>query len=430
MSERSYLLKVLFKTKKNAQKFFNRFCGINDLTGKSLIAAFIKLLDAEFISDFQNEINEIDNLDSNISIDAPTVRIYFYSLDLETELLVNQFVNEIDSKSVSSIYKMEYQYGSGHHYISRYTRGKYKDIYYTGSADMYLINYNDMFDNESGEKALDKIIDLYKKGKIKSKHDFDQYIEMLKDQEPDLKQFENLHLQKMDHINCLSSNGELALNVALRNKNYKRLFKILFNYQGYLPDPELKDSEGMTAFDICRDLGLMVAYKELEKYRKGATEKAEYLESIQSLRNARNEEERFYELGWAAKCAFEAGKIFEAKEYAEELRMITPNYKDNWYYDEAIHVYNIVLGRVAVKQEQIEEAKKYLIEAGKTPNPESLNDTDMSLAKDLIRIGEYEVAAKFISICKPFWGFKKHVLRKWLLLLKKGKKPNFRDSAI
>jgi len=54
---------------------------------------------------------------------------------------------------------------------------------------------------------------------------------------------------------------------------------------------------------------------------------------------------------------FVAGKIVEARNYAQELMTLLPKYKGDWNYGNAIQDANLVLGRIAVREGKIEAAK-------------------------------------------------------------------------
>jgi len=84
-----------------------------------------------------------------------------------------------------------------------------------------------------------------------------------------------------------------------------------------------------------------------------------------------------------AKRALAAQKVQKAKEYAE--RMLKQNYS-GWNYGNNVHHGNIILGRIAIKRDDLEEAKKRLINAGNTPGSPQLNSfgPNMALAKELL----------------------------------------------
>ena len=71
------------------------------------------------------------------------------------------------------------------------------------------------------------------------------------------------------------------------------------------------------------------------------------------LSAATNEIERFYALGNAARNALKEGKVKEAKALATELARVTPKYRDNWNYGNAVANANQVLGQIALSKGDI-----------------------------------------------------------------------------
>src|SRR5690349_13482114 len=88
--------------------------------------------------------------------------------------------------------------------------------------------------------------------------------------------------------------------------------------------------------------------------------------ALSALKAANSPELRFYTLPAAAKESFAAGKIEDARTYAQELMGLLPDFRQNRSYPDAVHDGNMVLGRIALHEGRIEEAKHYLIEAGQT----------------------------------------------------------------
>ncbi|MEJ5167083.1 MAG: hypothetical protein WHV67_08675, partial [Thermoanaerobaculia bacterium] len=102
-----------------------------------------------------------------------------------------------------------------------------------------------------------------------------------------------------------------------------------------------------------------------------------------------NEIQKFHILEEMAKLSFEANEIEKAKKYSMELLDKKEGKEGKWFYGNAIHYGNIVLGKIALKENKKEEAKKYLIEAGKTPGSPQLNSfgPDFTLAEELLEAG-------------------------------------------
>ena len=66
---------------------------------------------------------------------------------------------------------------------------------------------------------------------------------------------------------------------------------------------------------------------------------------------------KIFNLNALAKNSFNSGNIKEAKKYANELLILMTRYGDNWNYGNAVQDSNLVLGRIAVYEGRIEDAK-------------------------------------------------------------------------
>ena len=117
--------------------------------------------------------------------------------------------------------------------------------------------------------------------------------------------------------------------------------------------------------------------------------KGRYKFAMERLAAAQTPEQKFFALGPAAKESFEAGKVEDAQKYAQDLMVLLPDFKDSTDYGGAMSDANIVLGRVALKKGQVEEAKRYLLAAGRSPTSPYLANygPNMGLAKDLLEKG-------------------------------------------
>ena len=154
--------------------------------------------------------------------------------------------------------------------------------------------------------------------------------------------------------------------------------------------------------------------------------------AISELRKATTESERFYALNDAAKESLVAGKVEDARKYAQELLAMLPRFKGNWNYGNAVQDSNLVLGRIAVREGRIDDAKRYLIESGKTPGSPQLDSfgPNMSLAKDLLEKGEKDVVLEYFELCRTFWKMGKEDLDQWTSDVKVGKIPDFRANLV
>lgn len=150
------------------------------------------------------------------------------------------------------------------------------------------------------------------------------------------------------------------------------------------------------------------------------------------LRDAKSEEERFYALNEAAKEGFVVGKTEGARKHAEELLNLLPKFRDNWNYGNAIQDGNLVLGRIAVLEGRIDEAKQFLIKSGQSPGSPQMDSfgPNMSLAKDLLEKGETDVVLQYFELCRKFWKMEDGKLDQWSREVKAGDVPDFGANLV
>jgi hypothetical protein len=150
------------------------------------------------------------------------------------------------------------------------------------------------------------------------------------------------------------------------------------------------------------------------------------------LAKAKTPQERFYALGAAAKESFVVGNVEDAKKYAHELMTLLPNFPSNWNYGNAVQDANLVLGRVALKEGHVDEAKQYLIAAGNSRGSPQMDSfgPNVSLAKDLLEKGERDVVIQYLGLCRKFWALESGRLDEWIQEIKDGKIPDFGANLI
>jgi hypothetical protein len=149
--------------------------------------------------------------------------------------------------------------------------------------------------------------------------------------------------------------------------------------------------------------------------------------AMNKLAAADTPEKRFYALGAAAKESFAAGRIEDAEKYAQELTALLPSFRANREYGGAMSDANLVLGRIAVRKGNLEDAKRYLIAAGQSPATPQLENygPNMSLARDLLAKGERQVVLDYFELCREFWVNGAGQLDRWSQQVKDGKTPDF-----
>jgi hypothetical protein len=129
-------------------------------------------------------------------------------------------------------------------------------------------------------------------------------------------------------------------------------------------------------------------------------------------------------LNAASKVAMEAAAIDKARRFATDLLKLVADRRDNMY-GQFFHDGHVVLGRVSLKDGDVEQAKTHLLQAGGTPGGGTLTSfgPNMSLAKELADRGEQSTVMAYLELCRRFWQGPQ--LNQWIQTLKNGQVPNF-----
>ncbi len=130
-----------------------------------------------------------------------------------------------------------------------------------------------------------------------------------------------------------------------------------------------------------------------------------------------------------AQMAVAAGDLEKARTYAAEILGPGMQWSGGGNAERAFFYGNLVLGRVALREGKLDEAKKYLLEAGKTKGEPGLDGfgPNMSLAKELLEKGETNAVLEYFHECEKFWPSYggENKLAKWTAEVKEGKTPDF-----
>jgi len=125
-----------------------------------------------------------------------------------------------------------------------------------------------------------------------------------------------------------------------------------------------------------------------------------------------------------AQTAFESGKIDKAREYANQM---LDQVGSDWHSGDLIHDGNVVLGRIALRSGNTDDAKQHLLTVGETPGSPGLNSfgPDMTLAEELLEAGERNVVLEYFALCSKFW--EPETLSRWARDVEAGNIPDFDD---
>lgn len=154
--------------------------------------------------------------------------------------------------------------------------------------------------------------------------------------------------------------------------------------------------------------------------------------STAELVAAKTEYERWVALGDVGLWNVGNGSLDKAEEFAKETLYLAEKYKNDWNYGNAIHKGHLTLGRVALRKNDIEEAKRQLLLAGKTPGSPQLDTfgPNMVLAKELLEKGEIDTVIMYLDLCEAFWDMRLQNLKIWKEKISNGEKPNFGTNLI
>ena len=136
---------------------------------------------------------------------------------------------------------------------------------------------------------------------------------------------------------------------------------------------------------------------------------------------------RFSNLDALARMAYKAGETEKARTYATEFLRQAEQNKSSWADGNAVHNGNVILGRIALREGKLDEAKRHLLAAGETKGSPQLNSfgPNMALAKELIEKGEKESVLAYFKSCAKFWGMGAGKLEVWTKEVGAGLVPDF-----
>ena len=95
-----------------------------------------------------------------------------------------------------------------------------------------------------------------------------------------------------------------------------------------------------------------------------------------------------------------------------------------------MHYGNVILGRMALADGDIEGAEEHLLAAGRTPETHDLawGGPDMTLAKALLERGRRESVLRYLELCLDLWETDQERLSNWIALIETGRPPDFSSN--
>ncbi len=161
----------------------------------------------------------------------------------------------------------------------------------------------------------------------------------------------------------------------------------------------------------------------------------QYAQAMTKLKNATNDYIRFLHLTQAAKMSLAVGRNEDARQFAQDLLFLNEQFSrgdSNKSKGEALFHGHTVLGRLALDEKKIDEAKKHLLAAGTSNGSPSLDTfgPGMALAQGLLKNGEQAAVLEYLELCRRFWKMDRGLLDEWKKDIEAGRIPEFGGSLL
>jgi hypothetical protein len=130
-----------------------------------------------------------------------------------------------------------------------------------------------------------------------------------------------------------------------------------------------------------------------------------------------------------AKAALKANALDKAAGYANRLLRV-PAADAN--YGQAVHDGHMVLGLIALRKDDVLQAKRDLAESANIKGSPTLDSfgPNMLLAKALLERGEHEAVLEYFESCRSFWTMGAKQLDAWTATVRSGGVPAFGANLV
>jgi len=163
------------------------------------------------------------------------------------------------------------------------------------------------------------------------------------------------------------------------------------------------------------------------KHRLALEKGLETLEKIKLERTRPRNQYRFKILPHLSELAFESGDYERAAKLAREMILeFTDEFSSTQEYAVAAHSGNIVLGKIALMEDRISDAKKQLLLSIRGPVRVAGTTylvPDLDLAESLLVLGERDAVIEYLAECEKLLGSQNVKLKRWQAEIKKGQTP-------
>ncbi len=129
-----------------------------------------------------------------------------------------------------------------------------------------------------------------------------------------------------------------------------------------------------------------------------------------------------------AKAALASGQLVDATAYAESMLSVKNRQRHSGPF---VHDGNALLGRIALMDGDLEEAKRRLLAAGKAETSPTLRSfgPNLALAKALLEFDADETVVAYLESCAQFWWMGREKIPGWIQAIRDGEEPDFGINA-
>jgi hypothetical protein len=128
----------------------------------------------------------------------------------------------------------------------------------------------------------------------------------------------------------------------------------------------------------------------------------------------------------AADLSLALGDLHRARAHAEQLLVSGP---DELRLGDPVHDGHLLLGRIALREDDVDRARAHLILAGEAGGKGlfAFFGPNLRLAIDLLARGESEVVIRYLTLCRAFW--ERAPIDEWIAAIRAGESPNFGERT-
>jgi tetratricopeptide (TPR) repeat protein len=219
----------------------------------------------------------------------------------------------------------------------------------------------------------------------------------------------------LNHIKTDPNNTQVLLHAA----NYFLINEPQISEKLFTQGQRLEPTNSVWPIRLAQIYELKMQNNEGSEHVAAAKKATELLQGAQRLSNA-----PVYVLADLARVAYEAQEFDKARTYAKQL-LQTANGSSDWNAGNDMYRGNTILGLLALHDGNLDQAKSYLLAAGKTTGSPQLDTfgPNMTLAKELLIKGEKQTVLQFFQECNAFW--ENSSIPEWTKEVKNGAMPDF-----